>query len=123
MRLFLRPFHPVESARSLDRKERRVRQASGPATRDPLSTQWVERARCANVDPDLFFPLGSTGPFLEQIRTAKGICWLCPVKRECLEWALATDQQAGIWGGLTEDERRTLRQGARREEIGAASAI
>ena len=67
--------------------------------------------------------LRSTGPFLEQIRTAKGICWLCPVKRECLEWALATDQQAGIWGGLTEDERRTLRGVARRDEIGAASAI
>ena len=73
-------------------------------------TPWLSQARCANEDPDLFFPVGSTGPFLEQIRRAKAICWLCPVKDECLEWALASDQRAGIWGGLTEEERRNLRQ-------------
>jgi WhiB family redox-sensing transcriptional regulator len=100
-----------------------VRQAYGPPARCVPSTDWLEQARCASVDPDLFFPLGSTGPFVEQITAAKAICRLCPVKRECLQWALETDQQAGIWGGLTEDERRTRRRTARREGIGADSAI
>ena len=78
---------------------------------------WIHRARCASEDPDLFFPVGSTGPFLEQIGRAKAVCRLCPVRAECLEWALATDQRAGIWGGLTEEERRDLRRPGVRREI------
>jgi WhiB family redox-sensing transcriptional regulator len=98
-------------------EECRVPREPQVAITDWSPTPWLSQARCANEDPDLFFPVGSTGPFLEQIRRAKAICWLCPVKDECLEWALATDQRAGIWGGLTEEERRDLRRPGVRREI------
>ena len=62
------------------------------------------------LDPDVFFPIGSTGPALEQIEAAQRICAACPVSEECLEFALATNQEAGIWGGTTEEERRKLRK-------------
>jgi WhiB family redox-sensing transcriptional regulator len=58
----------------------------------------------------VFFPIGTTGVALEQIDTAKRICTACPVTGECLEFALATNQEAGIWGGTTEEERRKLRK-------------
>jgi WhiB family redox-sensing transcriptional regulator len=61
-------------------------------------------------DPDIFFPVGSSGPAVEQIDTARRICNACPVASECLEFALATNQEAGIWGGLTEEDRRRLRK-------------
>ena len=98
-----------------------MRRAYSPAVPDWPEVQalspkkWADRARCAREDPELFFPVGSGGPFLEQIRRAKAIGWLCPVKTECLEWALATHQQAGIWGGLTEEERRDLSRAGRPE--------
>ena len=59
---------------------------------------------------DVFFPIGTTGPALEQIETARRICTACTVADECLEFALATNQEAGIWGGTTEEERRKLRK-------------
>jgi len=79
---------------------------------------WRDRAACRNTNTDLFFPIGSTGPALEQVHEAKQICAGCPVCSRCLEWALTTGQHAGIWGGKTEDERRSLwraRQRNRRE--------
>lgn len=70
-------------------------------------TDWRQRASCRETsDPDLFFPLGTTGPALDQIEAAKAICHRCPVKRNCLEWAISTHQESGIWGGLSEEERR-----------------
>ena len=72
---------------------------------------WRHEAACREVDPELFFPIGTTGPALEQIETARRICTACHVARECLEFALATNQEAGIWGGTTEEERRKLRKG------------
>jgi WhiB family redox-sensing transcriptional regulator len=78
---------------------------------------WVHRARCTNEDPELFFPVGTTGPALAQIAAAKAICMQCEVRRECLEWALATGQDAGVWGGMSEDERRALRRARRRGEV------
>lgn len=71
---------------------------------------WRARAVCRDTDPDLFFPIGTSEPALEQIRNAKTICAGCAVKAQCLEWALETNQHVGIWGGLTEDERRDLRR-------------
>jgi WhiB family redox-sensing transcriptional regulator len=70
---------------------------------------WVQKALCKDEDPELFFPVGATGPAASQIRAAKAVCIRCPVRLECLEWALATAQDAGVWGGLSEDERRALR--------------
>ena len=80
---------------------------------------WIERARCLDEDPDLFFPVGTTGLALEQIALAKAVCAGCSVREICLEWALSTCQDAGVWGGLDEEERRIIRRARRRE---AASA-
>jgi WhiB family redox-sensing transcriptional regulator len=68
---------------------------------------WQERALCAQTDPEAFFPEkgGST-------REAKKICTGCEVRAECLEYALAHDERFGIWGGLSERERRKLRKRA-----------
>lgn len=83
---------------------------------------WVYRARCRNEDPELFFPVGTNPPALIQTRIAKEVCSGCEVRTECLEWAMATGQDAGVWGGLSEDERRALRRTRRRSAavIGAA---
>lgn len=75
---------------------------------------WRRRAACIGEDPELFFPLGSTGPALEQVERAKAVCRTCDVMNECLEWALETNQDAGVWGGLGEDERRALRRSRQR---------
>ncbi|SRX96395.1 WhiB family transcriptional regulator [Mycobacterium shimoidei] len=68
--------------------------------------QWQDRALCAQTDPEAFFPEkgGST-------REAKKICLGCEVRTECLEYALAHDERFGIWGGLSERERRRLKRG------------
>lgn len=76
---------------------------------DELATdedQWQERALCAQTDPEAFFPEkgGST-------REAKRICQGCEVKDACLEYALAHDERFGIWGGLSERERRRIKRG------------
>jgi WhiB family transcriptional regulator, redox-sensing transcriptional regulator len=68
---------------------------------------WQEQALCAETDPEAFFPEkgGST-------REAKKICTGCEVKAQCLEYALSNDERFGIWGGLSERERRRLRRRA-----------
>ena len=68
---------------------------------------WQEQALCAQTDPEAFFPEkgGST-------REAKRICIGCEVKGECLEYALGSDERFGIWGGLSERERRRLKRAA-----------
>ena len=74
---------------------------------DDGEQDWQERALCAQTDPEAFFPEkgGST-------REAKRICAGCDVRAECLEYALAQDERFGIWGGLSERERRRLRRRA-----------
>ncbi|WP_350277899.1 WhiB family transcriptional regulator [Kribbella sp. HUAS MG21] len=72
---------------------------------------WLPRAACRDEDPDLFFPIGTTGPALQQIEAAKQICHRCEVTDACLEWALRTGQDAGVWGGLSDAERRTAGHG------------
>jgi WhiB family redox-sensing transcriptional regulator len=67
-------------------------------------------AACRDTAPDLFFPVGSTGLAVEQIDAAKAVCDQCPVKGPCLQFALETNQDSGIWGGTAEDERRRLRR-------------
>ena len=83
---------------------------------------WVHRARCRDEDPELFFPIGTTGPAASQIVAAKAICMRCEVRMECLEWAMATGQDAGVWGGLSEEERRALRRARRRSEAARVPA-
>ena len=74
---------------------------------DADAESWMEQALCAQTDPEAFFPEkgGST-------REAKKICAQCPVRAQCLEYALANDERFGIWGGLSERERRRLRRRA-----------
>jgi len=71
---------------------------------------WRAQARCLGSDPDLFFPLGGTGEPLAQAETAKRICHECEVRNVCLQYALETNQVTGVWGGTTEEERRSLRR-------------
>lgn len=71
---------------------------------------WREAARCKEMDPDLFFPVGTTGSALLQIDAAKSVCRTCSVASNCLEYALESNQEYGIWGGLTEEERRFMRR-------------
>jgi WhiB family redox-sensing transcriptional regulator len=77
----------------------------------PLAPQtWADRAKCAEIGGDLWFPEkegdGSVGQRF--IRDAKAICNTCPVALECLRWALDHDEQHGIWGGMTPTERRRM---------------
>ncbi|GAB3493940.1 WhiB family transcriptional regulator [Nocardiopsis coralliicola] len=74
---------------------------------------WRHHAACRDEDPELFFPIGDSGPALLQIDEAKEVCAACPVSSACLQWALDTRQDGGVWGGMSEAERRTLRRGAR----------
>ncbi len=71
---------------------------------------WRDHALCRETDPELFFPVGTTGVALDQIDRAKEVCGECSVTTECLDFALATNQDSGIWGGLSEDERRAIRR-------------
>jgi WhiB family transcriptional regulator, redox-sensing transcriptional regulator len=77
---------------------------------------WREHASCRDADPDLFFPVGTTGAALRQIDEAKLICQVCPVRAPCLAWALENGVGSGVWGGATEEERRVLRRN-RSEQI------
>ncbi|MFD3675372.1 WhiB family transcriptional regulator [Streptomyces sp. NPDC058613] len=71
---------------------------------------WRHQAACRQADPDLFFPIGTSGPALLQIEEAKAVCRGCPVLNDCLRWALEGGQDMGVCGGLTEDERRALKR-------------
>jgi WhiB family redox-sensing transcriptional regulator len=66
--------------------------------------RWVEDALCTQVDPILFYPDQS-----ESAEPAKRVCALCPVKRECGSYALAADELYGVWGGMSEMDRRSWR--------------
>lgn len=80
---------------------------------------WRHRSACLDEDPELFFPIGNTGPALAQVEEAKAVCRRCDVVETCLREALDTRQDAGVWGGLSEDERRNLkRRNARARRAG-----
>jgi WhiB family redox-sensing transcriptional regulator len=78
--------------------------AASQRTAEPTPA-WMDAALCAGVDGDLFFPTRG-----EDSWQAKQICRRCPVRFECLEYALAHGERYGIWGGLTERERRQIRR-------------
>ena len=82
---------------------------------------WRHRAACLTEDPELFFPIGNSGPAIAQIEQAKRVCSHCEVSDVCMKWALESGQDAGVWGGLSEDERRSLKRRtarARRSNVG-----
>jgi len=75
-----------------------------PGTSDP---DWRWRALCAEVDPELFFPKKGM-----PTAAARRVCAACEVRTECLTWALEHDQEHGVWGGLSDQERRRLKREA-----------
>jgi len=84
-----------------------VHEALGIGADESAGQAWQDRALCAQTDPEAFFPEkgGST-------REAKRVCRSCEVRAECLEYALEHDERFGIWGGLSERERRRLKRRA-----------
>lgn len=109
---------PRPTPASAEANEHQARRPSAPLSpecrRKRAIMDWRHNAACLGENTELFFPVGTTGPAIDQIERAKGMCRRCPVAVPCLEWALATGQDAGIWGGLSEDERRTLRRSRQR---------
>ena len=85
------------------------------------TVDWRKDALCRDTDPGLFFPIGTTGLAVEQIQNAKDVCDPCNAKAACLEFALSTNQDTGVWGGTSEEERRVIRR-ARRKQRAAAQA-
>jgi WhiB family redox-sensing transcriptional regulator len=89
---------------------------------------WRDDVACRDADPELFFPIGSTGSALRQAGEAKRICRACPAQTQCLAWALANGVTDGVWGGTTQDERRAIRslleecQPARKTRMAKASS-
>jgi WhiB family transcriptional regulator, redox-sensing transcriptional regulator len=75
-----------------------------------LSDGWWDTAACRNAEPELFFPISATTANGAGVARAKQVCASCPVKSQCLGYALEHRQEQGIWGGLTEDERRLLKR-------------
>lgn len=71
----------------------------------------MDRGACRSAEPELFFPVSAAGPAVAQVVAAKAVCRGCPVRAECLRYAMRTAQDHGIWGGTTEEERRQARRG------------
>ena len=78
---------------------------------------WRHLAACREEDPELFFPIGTTGPALLQVEQAKAVCRGCAVTDDCLSWALESGQDAGVWGGLAEEERVALKRRSARTAV------
>ena len=85
----------------------------GLGTRAPM--EWLRSAACVGEDPELFFPVGTTGPALRDVADAKRVCARCPVSADCLDFALGSGQTTGVWGGTGEDERADLLRTARKD--------
>jgi WhiB family redox-sensing transcriptional regulator len=111
----MNPGPPSEPARSSGRR-RSPRPPSGPAFLRPAT--WMREAACGGADPDLFFPADSRS----LAREAKEVCAGCPVRPECLEYSLAAAEEFGVWGGLTEKERRNALRAGRGRPRGRGAA-
>lgn len=96
-----------------------TRRPTTPAT--PID--WMQDGLCAQTDPALFFPDGTGNAITSQVKQAKKICAQCPVKDACLEWAVDTGQSAGVWGGLSEDERVPMRRDRLAKRSGVARCV
>lgn len=70
-----------------------------------MNLNWRQLARCRGVDPEIFYPVSDDD---DAAHEAKEICAVCPVREPCLEFALTTREKNGVWGGLTERERRRV---------------
>jgi WhiB family transcriptional regulator, redox-sensing transcriptional regulator len=90
-------------------------QAPDNPGREPM--EWLREAACVDEDPDLFFPVSTTGSGADQVDRAKNVCRRCPVADRCLDWALRTGQGTGVWGGMEPSERRSVRGRRSRAEV------
>ncbi|MFJ9478840.1 WhiB family transcriptional regulator [Streptomyces mirabilis] len=99
-----------------------VRSAKSPSAGLPVNANWRVRGACAQEDPELFFPIGNTGPALFQIEEAKSVCRRCPVLETCAAWTLETGQTHGVSGGMSEEERRRIKRREARDRQRARSA-
>jgi len=93
--------------------------------RTTLIDEWWRAAACRDAEPELFFPISAAAASNPRVRRAKHICAPCPVRSQCLNYALDHRQEQGIWGGLTEEERRRIpRYGMRlsRQELSRRDA-
>jgi WhiB family redox-sensing transcriptional regulator len=102
----------------MNRTSRTV-QALAPGS--PLD-DWRHGSACSGVEPELFFPIGTGPAAMRQTRLVQAVCAGCPVRVPCLRWALATSQEYGVWGGLSEDDRRNLKRRTSRARAAAAAA-
>jgi WhiB family transcriptional regulator, redox-sensing transcriptional regulator len=80
---------------------------------------WRSKAACLDEDPELFFPIGDTSPALVRIEKARVICHGCEVIEPYLKWAVEFGQDAGVWGGLSANERRALKRRTARARLTA----
>jgi WhiB family transcriptional regulator, redox-sensing transcriptional regulator len=87
----------------------------------PRRDGWEARGACKHSDPELFFPVTARGPALRQLAKAKQVCERCPVRVQCLEYALQSGQSFGVWGGASEEERRLMRRRRLRRRRAAAA--
>jgi WhiB family redox-sensing transcriptional regulator len=78
---------------------------------------WRNRAACLDEDPELFFPVGNTGPALLQVQEAKAVCRRCLVVENCLQLAIDSNKDTGVFGGLSEGERRALKRRTARARL------
>lgn len=84
--------------------------------------EWREVGSCRQLDTGLFFPIGQTGEAEVKIVRAKKVCVTCPVRQQCLEFAITTNQEYGVWGGHSEEERRVIRRQWRARQRAAGKA-
>jgi WhiB family redox-sensing transcriptional regulator len=82
-----------------------------------VPVDWRRLAACRSADPDLFFPVAGRGA--GQVKEAKALCGECQVRSQCLQYAITGDEDYGVWGGMTEDERRRASWRARRAQARA----
>ena len=112
------PMHPCAGARSQHWSSALAARLSAAMTAGDRT--WLRDAACTVHDPELFFPIGSSGPAANQTDRARQVCATCPVQISCLDWALQVGADYGVWGGLSEEDRQVLRRRRRRHGSPAA---
>jgi len=86
------------------------REPAPPLEASDFIEPWRAQAACFDRADVNFFPVGSNVLAMRQIEAAKAICAICEVRADCLEYAVRTNQESGIWGGMAEDDRRRYRK-------------
>lgn len=81
---------------------------------------WREFPRCRDEDPELFFPIGTGAAAQRQEEAAKAVCGLCDVRAQCLAFAFESESEFGVWGGMSESERRNLKDRPKTDKVCAA---